>query len=706
MNLIEKFFGRADKRPTFINTLVFDKSQFNEQRAREWIAKNNMSASGAPYDTPTRNELQFPIDGATQFGNLKEVQVAPGVNAYVGRAELVEKAHSGIMVAIYIPADVARLIAVDGGEKPEDMHLTLAYVPGVGDDPEFFEAMCQAVKEVADVWAPVAGVVGGVGRFNASLQSDWKGVYYASVDAPGLTALREVVVDQLRDRDINISDKHGFTPHVTLKYIDKDAPIPADIKASDAFRMPTITVASKDKRMDYTMSGSRVAKAQLGQVHVNQPIGEESPKADKFPGTDIDNLEVEILRKYGCDNGWLDPDDVLKLAGIMKAIDWEVQESTNDVGVAQVKVMAKMAIDPNFYQGVLGDKMAGVDVDIDPGAERAPFRLGVGDHGGCHAGLYYDVHLGLPFADATIRSVRVGKMADVDVNDVIGEIERVLQPGGRFDYEGDIRLRYTPVQLVQLSKSKDKQEFMKVVYPDAATADDAEPGTPQGYDELPTDQALAATALDHYMSNPLDSEEGNLAAGYESQGAGGVDKDKEHDDNNMAELMESLGDFAAHFQNFLDEEKTEKTTRPVKRSPVRTSKKESGVEKILKSKPELPIFKADSEKQVVYCVVLAPNEIDLQEDYMYPEDIEKAAHDYLMRSRVIGASHKRGIDATPVESYIAPQDLVYEGGPYGSQEVKKGSWVIGIKVHDPVEWEKVKSGEYTGVSVGGLGVRD
>ena len=119
----------------------------------------------------------------------------------------------------------------------------------------------------------------------------------------------------------------------------------------------------------------------------------------------------------------------------------------------------------------------------------------------------------------------------------------------------------------------------------------------------------------------------------------------------------------------------------------------------------VPIFKINKYKQIVYGVVLAPDEADLQSDFMTAEDIEEAAHEYLSQSRVVGQMHEGPIDAAVVESYIAPADFDSEG-QHGPQKVKKGSWIIGVKVNDPKEWAKVLEGEYNGFSVGGMGVRD
>lgn len=121
---------------------------------------------------------------------------------------------------------------------------------------------------------------------------------------------------------------------------------------------------------------------------------------------------------------------------------------------------------------------------------------------------------------------------------------------------------------------------------------------------------------------------------------------------------------------------------------------------------EVKIRKFSQMKQIAYGVVLEPDTEDLQGDVITAEEIERTAHDYMTNIRKVGARHKAAMDAVPVESYIAPMDLSFDGGPYGSSTVKKGSWVLGVKVNDPAQWKKVMNGEYSGFSIGGVGVRD
>lgn len=122
---------------------------------------------------------------------------------------------------------------------------------------------------------------------------------------------------------------------------------------------------------------------------------------------------------------------------------------------------------------------------------------------------------------------------------------------------------------------------------------------------------------------------------------------------------------------------------------------------------QVPIAKADKAKQIIYCVVTAPDEWDTQDDTMTADEIEKTAHKYLIDSRVVGSNHTEAIKAHVVESYIAPIDFEWPGSTdYAPQKVKKGSWVIAIWIVDTGEWRKVEDGEYEGVSVGGFGLRD
>ena len=115
----------------------------------------------------------------------------------------------------------------------------------------------------------------------------------------------------------------------------------------------------------------------------------------------------------------------------------------------------------------------------------------------------------------------------------------------------------------------------------------------------------------------------------------------------------------------------------------------------------VPIVKVDKKKQIVYGVVLEPEVWDAQKDIVSKEEIEDAAHEFLAFFRKIDLRHHHVTrKCYPVESYIAPRDLVL-----GSETVKQGSWVLGSKVADPKIWKDIEDGLLTGYSIVGLARR-
>jgi hypothetical protein len=115
----------------------------------------------------------------------------------------------------------------------------------------------------------------------------------------------------------------------------------------------------------------------------------------------------------------------------------------------------------------------------------------------------------------------------------------------------------------------------------------------------------------------------------------------------------------------------------------------------------VPILKADEERRIVFGIVLEPDTVDSQGDVIAADEIEKAAHKFLVKSRVVGNRHNEPAKAEVVESYVAPDEF-----EMGGQKVKKGSWVLGVHVSDDALWQDIKNNEITGFSVGGMGTRE
>jgi hypothetical protein len=115
----------------------------------------------------------------------------------------------------------------------------------------------------------------------------------------------------------------------------------------------------------------------------------------------------------------------------------------------------------------------------------------------------------------------------------------------------------------------------------------------------------------------------------------------------------------------------------------------------------VPIWKHDAA-QIVYGVVLTPGVTDSQGDDASAQEIEKAAHRYLVESRKHDVQHSgTPADVNTVESYIAPQDLTLFG-----QKVLKGSWVMATHIADPDVWQRVQKDDLTGYSIAGTAIRE
>ena len=99
-------------------------------------------------------------------------------------------------------------------------------------------------------------------------------------------------------------------------------------------------------------------------------------------------------------------------------------------------------------------------------------------------------------------------------------------------------------------------------------------------------------------------------------------------------------------------------------------------------------------------MVSEPDTIDLQGDRLSAEEIRKACHKFMTESQQIGKEHLGPAKADIIESYIAP--VIFE---CNGQVVRKGSWVMAVKVQDQELWQAVKSGKITGFSIAGRGSR-
>lgn len=124
---------------------------------------------------------------------------------------------SSVMVALFLPAEIAGQVAQEGeGALPTgELHLTLAFL---GDDATQFldQAVLEGVvRSVAQQFYGISGKINGRGVFSVE---DGLFAHVLLVDSPSLTEMRYALVQALREAGITPVNNHGFTPHVTLAY--------------------------------------------------------------------------------------------------------------------------------------------------------------------------------------------------------------------------------------------------------------------------------------------------------------------------------------------------------------------------------------------------------------------------------------------------------------------------------------------------------
>lgn len=146
-----------------------------------------------------------------------------------------------VMVALYPPAEVTRRYAMPGGLAPEDLHVTMAYLGRTEDVDR--DALLAAVKSLP-YREPFTAQVAGHGRFTGGDQD----VLVALIDAPEVEQLRRDLLSAFTTYNIDVPSEHGFTPHMTLTYMDEQALTPLLRLPADDIEFGAVWVKYGDER--------------------------------------------------------------------------------------------------------------------------------------------------------------------------------------------------------------------------------------------------------------------------------------------------------------------------------------------------------------------------------------------------------------------------------------------------------------------------
>jgi len=115
----------------------------------------------------------------------------------------------------------------------------------------------------------------------------------------------------------------------------------------------------------------------------------------------------------------------------------------------------------------------------------------------------------------------------------------------------------------------------------------------------------------------------------------------------------------------------------------------------------IPLLKT-TEARYVFGIVLEPEKVDAQQDIYSAAEVRDAAHRFMEEYRNLGLMHRKilGEQVKILESYLAPAEFEVDG-----TLIKKGTWLLAVRVVDEELWTQIKAGDLTGFSIGGSAVR-
>lgn len=212
---------------------------------------------------------------------------------------LAERQPTGFLVALWLAPDNAETLALAGGEKADDLHITLALCGDASEMDELVQArVITAIDETVRYRDRLEGTISGFGRFSNVPEGE-PHVFYASPDIPRLAELRQDIVNCLMDKGVEVATNHGFTPHITLAYLDPEESNPlSEIEATSLY-FDGVTIMSGSRRIDipFWKPEPSYSLSETIELPLDAPLGTSPARALYFGS--FDKEWIPFLPKPG-----------------------------------------------------------------------------------------------------------------------------------------------------------------------------------------------------------------------------------------------------------------------------------------------------------------------------------------------------------------------------------------------------------------------
>ena len=114
------------------------------------------------------------------------------------------------------------------------------------------------------------------------------------------------------------------------------------------------------------------------------------------------------------------------------------------------------------------------------------------------------------------------------------------------------------------------------------------------------------------------------------------------------------------------------------------------------------VIKVADEQRIVYGWITVSTEkgelfVDSQGDIIEPDEMVKMANDFMLDVRMAKAMH----DGAGIGEFVHSLPLTKDIADALGIKCDREGWIGALKIHDDAAWADVKSGKFTGLSIGG-----